>query len=258
MSVLTIENIINVNVVPGPGRNSALVEWTSGKPGAYGYLFYTQGNPTDPSLTWTQVTSESLGQTQNTFKVGVTGLDPHLPYSFFVETVLDDRTTIVAMMTAPQYLLNPLLPSGVVPISGGYPLAGPMSLGRDRAVNLNQGTIPNLFDGFDDWLQNMTFEKVGKLTSNATAFQVLETTVQVPFRGLIVPEKSWELQFKPVGQRVWKFYKVYAETSLPLFVDDVILWQGTQYRVTSLTDWSLYGHFEYEIAQDWTVKGPLR
>ena len=279
---MTIEKIINVSVKLSAHRQTATVEWTSGRPGALGYLFWAQGYPDDDTLVYNQVVIGPLFVPQNRFIAQVTGLDPTLPYSFYVETVridgelvidgltglpvtdndgdptfTSDATTVVAEMPDSQYLLNPIAPSGVVPISGGFPLAGPIQLGCDRAINLTQGTVPNMFDAFDDWMQNIIVEKVGKLVSSGTAFQAVETTVRIPFRGLMVPEQGWQLTLKPVAQRTWKYYKLYAEAQLPLFTDDVILWQGGQYRVTSLTDWSLYGYFEYELAQDWTTRGPL-
>jgi len=279
---MTIEKIINVSVKLSAHRQTATVEWTSGRPGALGYLFWAQGYPDDDTLVYNQVVVGPLFVPQNRFTAQVTGLDPRLPYSFYVETVridgelivdgltglpvvdndgnptfTSDATTVVAEMPDSQYLLNPIAPSGVVPISGGFPLAGPIQLGCDRAINLAQGTIPDVGDAIDDWYQPMTFEKVGKLVSSGTAFQAVETTVQIPFRGLMVPEQGWQLTLKPVAQRTWKFWKCFSDTALPLFTDDIILWHGVQTRVTEVFDYSLFGSYQYEVAQDWTTRGPL-
>jgi hypothetical protein len=280
MSTQVIEPIINVRVKLSQGNTVATVEWTSGQSGPFGYLYYAQGTP-NQSLTYTLISTGPTSFAQNRFSVQVTGLNPALPYSFYVATVAvngvplfdnegdpitdnegnqlysGNTQSIVAEMTTADYLLNPLSLRGVVPISGGFPIQGPIQLGADVAIDLAQGTIPNMADVLDDWYQALVFEKVGKMVSGGSAFQVIETTVQVPFRGLIVPEKSWELTLKPVAQRTWKFYKCYAETVLPLFTDDVVLWQGGQYRVVSMTDYSLFGYYEYSLAQDWVARGPI-
>lgn len=252
---IVIEDIINVNVELSQGNTVATVEWTSGQAGIYGNVFYSQGTPNDSSLVYSEITVGPVSVAQNRFSVAVSGLNPALPYSFYVQT--ETASDVVAEMADVQYLLNPLSLSGVVPISKGLPLDGPIRLGADYAVDLSQGSIPDLSETLDEWYQNMTFEKVGKLLDGGTAFQVIETTMMIPFRGVITPEKTWELLLKPIAQRTWKFYKVFAETVLPLFTDDVVLWQGVQLRVTGVTDWSLYGYMEYELAQDWTSRGPI-
>lgn len=287
MSNVIVENIINVDVRLSQDRTSATVVWTSGQAGPFGFLFYAQGLPNDPTLVFSQITVGPTAFAQNTFTVVVTGLNPVLPYSFYVQTVGVNGTPlfdnegdpivdnegeqvysgnaqiVIAEMMTVDYLLNPLaLPgtmplSGVVPVSGGYPMQGPIQLGKDYAVDLVQGTVPDVSEALDEWYQYMTFEKVGKMTSGGTAFQVIETTVQIPFRGIITPSRAWELNLKPVAQRTWKFYKLYAERQLPLYTDDVVLWQGVQLRVMSVTDWSLYGTMEYELAQDWENRGPI-
>ena len=277
---IVIEDIINVNVTLSQANTVATVEWTSATSGPLGYLFYAQGQPNDPGLTFALLAVGPTQFAQNTFSVAVTGLNPALPYVFYVQTlavngvplfanegnpILDNLGNfvysgntqfVVAEMPDVDYLLNPLSLPGVIPVSQGYPLAGPIRLGRDYAIDLFQGDIPDLSETLDSWYQNLSFEKIGKITSGGTAFQTIETTTVIPFRGIITPEKSWELMLKPIAQRTWKFYKCFAETVLPLYTDDVVLWQGVQLRVVSVTDWSLYGYYEYSLAEDWTSRGP--
>lgn len=278
--VIVIEKIINVSVKLGHKNTTATVEWTSGKSGSTGYLYYAQGEPNDDTLVYALLVVGPVNFAQNRFKVVVAGLNPALPYSFYVQTIgvtgvpmfdneghritdndgepmYSGSNVVVAEMSDAQYLLDPISVSGVVPVSEGFPLGGPIQLGADVAINLMQGSIPDLGETLSDWYQNMCFEKVGKLLDGDTAFQVVETTTVIPFRGIIVPERPWELTLKPVAQRTWKFYKCFAETVLPLFTDDVVLWQGSQYRVVAVTDWTLYGYMEYSLAQDWVERGPI-
>lgn len=251
------DNIINVRVELSEDKTSAAVSWVSGQAGRYGRVYYAQGVPTDGSLVYsTTVEVGPSSSAQDRFEVTVTGLTPTLPYSFYAATVDLDNVTVLAQMTPPDYLLNPVGVTGVLPIVGGYPLGGPFQLGADHGVNEVQGTVPGFENDLDDWFQNMAFEKVGKILSEDTAFQVVETTTVIPFRGFIVPERAWEMNLKPQWQRTWRFYKCYAEKVLPLFTDDVIVYDGNQYRVTGVTSWKQFGYMEYEIAQDWVLRGP--
>ena len=254
---IPIENIINATVKLSCGNTVATVEWTSGQAGAYGIVFYAQDELNNTNIPYTQVSIGPTVSPQNRFVVEVTGLNPALPYIFYVETLASNQLVVLAQMLTIDYLMNPLLPQGTVPVSGGYPLCGPIDLGANRAIDLSQGDLPNMAEVLDSWFQFITVEKVGKVTDTYTAFQTVETTTPVPFRGLIIPQKSWQIQIKPIAQRTWKFYDLYADTAIPLYTDDVILYHGNQYRVIGMVDWSIYGYFSYELAQDWYAKGPI-
>jgi hypothetical protein len=62
------------------------------------------------------------------------------------------------------------------------------------------------------------------------------------------------LEMKPEGQRSWIDEVIYAETSLELKVDDIIMFSCDgceKYRVMEKTDWSAYGYVEYKIKSDY-------
>jgi hypothetical protein len=59
---------------------------------------------------------------------------------------------------------------------------------------------------------------------------------------------------KPEGQRKWNSETVYADNSLDLKVDDIIIFgciSGQRFRVISKTDYNQYGYVEYSVLSDY-------
>jgi hypothetical protein len=62
------------------------------------------------------------------------------------------------------------------------------------------------------------------------------------------------LEMKPEGQRRWNAETIYADNSLELKVDDIIIFDckaGQRFRVIAKTDWNNYGYVEYSILSDY-------
>jgi len=141
--------------------------------------------------------------------------------------------------------------------TAGYPLAAPIFNAANVPLNVDQGSLPDLSETLTDWMQPLLAEKIGKVVSDATAFQVVETTTPVPFNGFIVPLKAWELSMKPIGQRTWRWFQCYADAALPLFTDDVIKINGESYRIMSRDSYGSFGYFVYDVVQDWQASAPM-
>ena len=120
--------------------------------------------------------------------------------------------------------------------------------GANRPLFYPGGTVPGMETALEDWYQNIVFIPIVKTVSG---FQVVETTSPINFRGMIQPFTPRELQLRPEGERSWSFFKVFAQVSLVLKTDDIILWLNKPTRVMAKTDWSLYSYVEYAVCQDW-------
>lgn len=116
-----------------------------------------------------------------------------------------------------------------------------------------EGTVPDVSGALQDYFQAMVFETTEK---TVTGFQVVETDTPINFRGMIQPYTERRLQLLPEGQRAWSWFQLYADPSLTLNVDDVVVYEGVQTRIMSRQDFSLYGYILYIIVQDWTGAGP--
>lgn len=121
------------------------------------------------------------------------------------------------------------------------------------ALGTNNGNLPNMSETIGPWYQTMTFTTIVKTIVN---FQVVETPTNVVFNGTWQPFTLQQLLMKPEGQRQWPWYQVHAEPSLVLIPDEVITYQGTQFRVMSKFDYLIYGYNQYDLVQDFTGSGP--
>lgn len=125
--------------------------------------------------------------------------------------------------------------------------------GKNIPLNQRQGTFPNVNDALNDWFQPMVFGVVTKTTSG---FQVVETMVEVNFKGVWQPLTDRKLMLKPEGQRAWSWFWLHADPTLNLEVDNVVTYLGEQFRVMAKKDYKLNGYVEYELVQDFTGSGP--
>lgn len=122
-----------------------------------------------------------------------------------------------------------------------------------RAINLQNGTTPDVSGALQDWYQPMVFETVVKTVSG---FQVVETPTVYNFQGVIQPFTERQLLLKPEGQRAWTWFLMHSDTSLALQVDDVVNWLGIQTRVMSRGFYGLEGYIVWHLVQDYTGSGP--
>jgi hypothetical protein len=125
--------------------------------------------------------------------------------------------------------------------------------GANTPLNVLTGTLPDVSGALKDYFQPMVFQPVKKTTKG---FQVVEKTVPINFRGVIMPLTERSLQLKPEGQRAWSWFQLYAEPVLELQVDDVVLWDGRLTRVMGRLNYFLYGYAAYSLVQDWVGAGP--
>ncbi len=122
-------------------------------------------------------------------------------------------------------------------------------------VPLNEmgGTLPDVSGAMLNWFRPMVFGLVTKTTQN---FQVVETVEQVSFQGVWQPLSARRLSMKPEGQQAWSWYWLHAEPALNLNPDQIVTYNGVQYRVMSNKNYELYGYVEYELVEDYTGSGP--
>ena len=114
-------------------------------------------------------------------------------------------------------------------------------------LNTVQGTIPNVSGAMLDYFQVQSFLQV---TKTVVGFVVSETVVTTQFWGVMLP-RTKNLDIKEIGERFWGVWDCYAQVQLPLQVDDVIQWQGKQFRVLARDNFGIYGFYHYALTEDW-------
>lgn len=118
---------------------------------------------------------------------------------------------------------------------------------KDRPLNCNPGTLPNLSGALLNWFQRMTFTKV---TKTVVDFQVVEQEDEYTALGVRLPMQPQQVVIKPEGQRSWRWEVVFATPDLILNPDEIIRFGSVKYRVMGKLDWKEYGYLEYHISQD--------
>lgn len=120
---------------------------------------------------------------------------------------------------------------------------------KDTLLDKNTGTLPNMSDVLNGWLQPMVFTGIKKTIVN---FQVVETPTTISFMGVWQPFSERKLALKPEGQRSWRWFSCFSDAGLVLNTDEVICYLGKQYRVMGTMDYRLEGYMEYHLVEDYT------
>lgn len=129
-----------------------------------------------------------------------------------------------------------------------------ISNAADRKLFENSGTLPDVSGGILNYFQPMVFTVIAKIVDKS--YQVLETPVLTDFQGVWQPFTAQQISMKPEGQREWQWFMLHAQPGVTLNPDDVVTYLGTQYRVKSKLDYTLYGYVQYELNNDYTGAGP--
>jgi hypothetical protein len=125
---------------------------------------------------------------------------------------------------------------------------GPIHNASDTLLTANPGTLPNVQEAMASWFQTLTFTKIVKTVVN---FNAVEVRTNFAFQGVRQPFTSQQLMMKPEGQRKWKWEMIHAYPDLVLQPDEIIIFNGLNYRVMQKYDYTEYGYVQYDIVQDY-------
>lgn len=167
------------------------------------------------------------------------------------------------LITAPPYLINGATkqgnytPTDPSVVKAGVLFGSLLSLigtyGNLIAAVGGSVELPDMSDALLSWLQPMVFTNI---TKSVVASQLVETPASVSFSGVWQPFSAAQLMIKPMGQRSWNWYMCHALTNLALETDDVVNYEGVQYRVMAQNPYPKYGFYEYHLVADYTGSGP--
>ena len=110
--------------------------------------------------------------------------------------------------------------------------------------------FPNMRSAVMTWAEpTVVFISAKRSTDYKTTESYFKSTVNL-FR---VPTGQ-QLEMMHEGQRKWNTETIYADASLDLKVDDIIIFEcadGQKFRVLNKTDWSTFGYVEYHVTSDY-------
>lgn len=123
-----------------------------------------------------------------------------------------------------------------------------------NAGTARPGPFPQMAGVFAGWQNSMTFKKV---TDTIEDFENVKYETSYPFEGVFQPMRSQEINFKPEGQRDWKWWTLWTRTELAISNGDAIEdFNGIRYRVIRSNNWAQGGYYQFELVQDYTAVVP--
>jgi hypothetical protein len=109
-------------------------------------------------------------------------------------------------------------------------------------------SLPQMGEVLLEWFQPMSFTTIVKSVVN---FNLVEVETAVTTMGVRQPAGAQVVAMYPRGQRTWKYETIHSLPFTPtLSPDDVIVFNGTRYRVLGKVDYTEYGYIEHHITQD--------
>jgi len=115
--------------------------------------------------------------------------------------------------------------------------------------NLSQiSGMPQMLAAFSGWMQPITLDKATQTNTNGL---ISTAYTSVLFVGTIQPLSPKQIVLKPEGQRAWTWLQIHCRLPGVLETNDVIVWQGRNYKVMARLDYALNGFLEYHLVTDY-------
>jgi len=109
--------------------------------------------------------------------------------------------------------------------------------------------MPNQAEVILGWFRPMV---IGSITTKWENGQSSEITRTQNVAGHLQPSEPEKLDIAAGGDRSWKFYYLYVESSLIMENDDRCIIENVPYRVIGKKDWKESGFIRYRLHEDYT------
>lgn len=108
--------------------------------------------------------------------------------------------------------------------------------------------MPQMSAAFSGWKSRLTFEKI---TQTVVDGWVTETKTPVTIMGTWQPMSAEDIKLKPEGQWSWSWFMIHVEgTAKPFATNDRLIFNGTQYKIMALKDYTLNNYVQYDAILD--------
>lgn len=110
---------------------------------------------------------------------------------------------------------------------------------------------PQMTDTIRGWFTPLS---VSTITKSIVNFVLTESSVTKTIGGCLMPYKpeAEDLRITAEGERSWKWYRLFTDTSLTVATDDVVVIDGIRYRVKEKGHWNLNGFYSFKLIEDFT------
>lgn len=111
----------------------------------------------------------------------------------------------------------------------------------------NISGMPQMGAAFAGWMKSITLVTVKESIVDAL---VIEDRREKTFQGVIQPLGPKQLMLKPEGERAWQWFMIHCiSTSLDVDTGDGIEYNGKNYKVMKINDYSLNNYIEYHVVE---------
>lgn len=107
--------------------------------------------------------------------------------------------------------------------------------------------------GINMWSQGSTAKAITQTVDEYG--DVIETSIDFSFDGVIQPLSPEEIKVKPAGQWSWDWYWFHTKEDVKLATNDRVVYRNIEYKIMAIKDYSDYGHIEYHCIKDWQNAG---
>lgn len=107
--------------------------------------------------------------------------------------------------------------------------------------------LPGVHGVIDTFLQNV---RIGIVVKQIIRGKQQEIATWRNVRGMR-QAMSERLAAMKEGERSWRWHVFYFMPDVVLATDDVIVFQGSRYRIMEKTDWAQYGYLQYNAIEDY-------
>lgn len=115
-------------------------------------------------------------------------------------------------------------------------------------------SFPDVSEALWEWTDPTVFKRVTKTVANGKVTESIGGVYQGVFEAVLQPFPIRRLMMKPEGERSWKYWLIWTETTLEM--DEVVVDpNGQKFRVMGVGDWIGGGYREYELVQDFNRVG---
>ena len=124
----------------------------------------------------------------------------------------------------------------------------PIFNANTMTLDQNTASLPIMRGTLRGWFRAITFSVKAQSVSGGL---MTETFVDTTFMGVVQPLNRKDLLLKPEGQRSWQWLQIHALPGLVLNTDDIIKYNGENYRILGTWNWDSYGYVEYHAIKDY-------
>jgi hypothetical protein len=139
--------------------------------------------------------------------------------------------------------------------SSGMPQMGAAFAGWAKIITIyrrNQIVIDELV-GYVDDLNKWDQGGIENWDTPTAEFdQPVATVTKITFKGTIQPLSAKQISLKPEGQRSWEWLQIHCFSGpLNLDTNDIIIYNGKNFKIMGVWDYSLNNYIEYHAIRDY-------